>query len=81
MKRKFLSTFLAITLLFSLTSFNVFANQPISVYLDNQPLQFDVAPQIIDGRTMVPARVIFEKLGATVNWDSATNGLICKNIK
>lgn len=73
MKRKFLSTFLAITLLFSLTSFNVFANQPISVYLDNQPLQFDVAPQIIDGRTMVPARVIFEKLGATVNWDSATN--------
>lgn len=73
MKRKFLSTILAITLLFSTSAFNVFANQIVSVYLDNQPLQFDVPPQIINGRTMVPMRVIFEKLGATVSWDSATN--------
>lgn len=73
MKRKILSTLLAITLLFSLTSFNVFANQTVTVYLDNQLLQFDVPPQIINGRTMVPMRVIFEKLGAEVSWDSSTN--------
>lgn len=73
MRRKILSTLIAITVLFSTFSFNVYANQAISVYLDNQPLQFDVAPQIINGRTMVPMRVIFEKLGATVIWDGSTN--------
>lgn len=72
MKRKILSTLLAITLLFSLASVNVFANQTVTVYLDNQPLQFDVPPQIINGRTMVPMRKIFESLGATVEWDGIT---------
>ena len=72
MKRKILSTFFAITLLSSLTSFNVIANQTISVYLDNQPLQFDVAPQMINGRTMVPFRAIFEALGASVDWNQET---------
>lgn len=36
----------------------------------------DVAPQIIDGRTMVPARYVAENLGATVKWDAATNSVI-----
>ena len=27
---------------------------------------------ILSGRTMVPARVIAESLGATVNWDNAS---------
>lgn len=31
----------------------------------------DVAPQIIDGRTLVPARFVSEALGAKVNWDAA----------
>lgn len=31
----------------------------------------DVAPMILDGRTMVPIRFISETLGAQVNWDSA----------
>ena len=76
MKRKILSIILAITLLFSMFSLNVFANQTVSVYLDNQPMQFDVPPQIINGRTMVPLRAIFEKLGATVNWDGTTQTCI-----
>ena len=36
MKRKILSTLLAIVLLFSLVPLNVFANQNVTVYLDNQ---------------------------------------------
>jgi len=32
----------------------------------------DVPAQIIDSRTMVPLRAIFEALGATVEWDDAT---------
>ena len=44
----------------------------IKVLLDGTPLTFDVPPQIINGRTMVPLRAIFEALGAEVNWDGAT---------
>lgn len=79
MKRKILSSLLAITLLFSLASFNIFASQTATVYLDNQPLQFDVLPQIINGRTMVTMEVIFEKLGATVSPDSAANTINAYN--
>ena len=43
----------------------------IKVVLDGQPLNFDVPPQIINGRTLVPLRVIFEALGASVNWNEA----------
>ncbi len=41
----------------------------ISVYLDGQRLEFDVPPQLVNGRTMVPMRKIFESLGAAVSWD------------
>ena len=47
----------------------VFANEEISVYIDNEKLSFDVPPIIIDGRTLVPMRALFEALGATVLWD------------
>ena len=48
------------------------AEEPIKVILDGIPLQFDVQPRIINDRTMVPMRVIFEALGADVDWDSET---------
>ena len=35
-------------------------------------LTFDVPPQIINGRTMVPLRAIFEELGAEVLWNGPT---------
>jgi len=41
-----------------------------SVYVDCA--QYGVLPQIINGRTMVPLRSIFEALGAEVVWDDAT---------
>ncbi len=44
----------------------------IEVTLDGELLSFDVPPTIIGGRTLVPLRVIFEALGATVDWNSAT---------
>lgn len=40
------------------------------VYIDGHRLYFDVTPQSIDGRTMVPLRTIFEALGLEVGWDS-----------
>jgi len=42
---------------------------PIKVLLNGAELSFDVPPQLINDRTMVPLRVIFEALGAEVEWD------------
>ena len=44
----------------------------INVVVDGYELDFDVAPRVINDRTMVPMRTIFEALGATVSWDSIT---------
>lgn len=44
----------------------------ISVMLNGNTLDFDVPPQIIDGRTLVPLRAIFEALGADVDWNGET---------
>ena len=52
-------------------------NDEISVYLDAAKIEFDVKPQIINGRTMVPIRAIFEKMGAVVEWNGNTNSVIC----
>ena len=49
---------------------------PINVFLNDVPLTFDVPPQIMDGRTLVPLRAIFEALGAEVDWNSATQTVI-----
>lgn len=47
----------------------VSAADGIRVLLDGNELEFDVPPQIIDERTMVPLRVIFEAMGAKVDWN------------
>ena len=45
-------------------------NQPeVSVVLDGHTLSFDVPPSIINDRTMVPMRKIFESLGYEVDWE------------
>lgn len=49
----------------------------IHVFVDGSPVSFDVPPQIIDGRTMVPIRAIFEQMGATVNWNEETHTASC----
>lgn len=43
-----------------------------TVMLVNQvPVQMDVAPELTNGRTMLPARWVAEALGAEVDWDEA----------
>ena len=45
----------------------------IEVRINKTELTFDVEPQIINDRTMVPFRTIFETLGAEVSWDEETS--------
>ena len=40
----------------------------ITVVVDGNKLEFDVPPRSENGRTLVPMRVIFEALGAKVEW-------------
>lgn len=71
--KKFILIILCITLVLSLFSGILYsAADEITVELDGTEIIFDVPPQIIDGRTMVPLRKIFEEIGALVKWDDET---------
>jgi hypothetical protein len=49
----------------------VFASSPVKLLVNGQEVYSDVPPQIIDGRTMIPARPLAEALGAAVTWNEA----------
>jgi hypothetical protein len=48
----------------------------IQVNINGSPLQMDVPPTIVNGRTLVPLRAIFEALGATVQWNAADQSIV-----
>ena len=68
---KISSIFLIVAIMLT-TYIPVLAASEIGVFLNGTKLEFDVPPQIIDDRTMVPMRKIFESLGAVVSWDETT---------
>ena len=43
---------------------------------ETKAYQLDVPAQIIDGRTLVPARAISEALGKNVDWDGASRTVL-----
>ena len=70
--KKLLSILLVLTFVFSLCTVTASAEENIKVIIDIKNVKFDVPPTIVNGRTLVPLRAIFEALGATVEWDDAT---------
>ena len=66
------------TSLLVFSSIMVSAYGKIGVYLNGIPINFDVPPQIINNRTMVPLRAIFKAMGATVTWDEHTQTAFAK---
>ena len=71
--KKLVAFIAAVSLAVSLlAAVSVHADDDITVLLDGAPISFDVAPQIVDGRTLVPFRAIFEALGYEVFWDQDT---------
>lgn len=42
---------------------------PVYLEVDGVAVESDVPPVIIKERTLIPARAVFESMGATVNWD------------
>lgn len=81
--KKIFSLLLVFVMLFSLAVPTFAAEKPIKVRICNytnpngkwtseQYVNFDVKPQIINGRTMVPIRAIAEELGYEVTWEQST---------
>jgi hypothetical protein len=75
--KKIISLLLVVGLVLSSATLTFTNENEISVYVEGQKVSFDVPPQTINDRTMVPIRAIFEVMGATVNWDNATQTAIC----
>lgn len=58
--KKFIYIFLVIVILFSL---NIFAEESVSVRVNNNFIVSDVSPLLIDGRTYLPLRAILNAIG------------------
>ena len=48
------------------------ASTDVNLVINNEQVSADVMPFIEQGRTLVPARAVFEALGGTVKWDPNT---------
>lgn len=60
---------IVVCILLMISSF-AFGGNSINVNVDGNQLNFDVQPTIVDGRTLVPVRAIFESLGFEVTWQA-----------
>ena len=70
--KKVVSLLLTLIIVIGMFAMPVNADGGIKVLLDGQELAFDVPPQLINDRTMVPMRKIFEAMGANVEWNGDT---------
>ncbi|WP_246062116.1 copper amine oxidase N-terminal domain-containing protein [Paenibacillus oralis] len=77
-KRLIISSMVAIISLSAPFQNGAAARSQVYVYLDGKRINFDAAPQVRNGSTMVPMRVIFEELGASLEWDKETQAITAK---
>lgn len=83
--KRFGAALLALTLTATLTG-PALAAEPehtsapgIAVQMDGQQLSFtDAAPEIVNGRTFLPFRAVFEAMGAEVDYDNQTHTVSAK---
>lgn len=72
MKKKIISCMLALVSVVSMANLTYAEGKGVNVFYNGEKVEFDVEPIIEDGRTLVPVRAIFEKLGAVVSWEPDT---------
>ena len=69
MKSKLLAIFIATVFTLTMFPLLVSAQSDITVAIDNTPVIFpNIGPQIVEDRTLVPVRGVFEALGFEVDW-------------
>lgn len=72
MKKKIISVMLSICFVMTACSCVMAKQDKITVEINGKTIEFDVEPEIIDDRVMLPMRKIFEEIGAVVKWDDTT---------
>lgn len=71
--KKFISVFLIAAASAAFCSSVYAADSTITVQLDKEPVSFESQqPVIVEGRTLIPLRGVFEKMGYTISWDGNT---------
>ncbi len=75
--KKVLAIILSLCMILTSASF-VYAADDIKIIIKDEAKTFDQMPVIIEGRTLVPMRGIFESLGASIAWDDATKTVTAK---
>ncbi len=71
--KKFISVFLIAAASAAFCSSVYADDSTITVQLDKEPVSFESQqPVIVEGRTLIPLRGVFEKMGYTISWDGNT---------
>lgn len=55
------------------TSAIALADNPIKLFINDKQISTDVSPVMIEGRVLVPVRVVSENLNCDVEWDQQNN--------
>ena len=74
--RGLVALFLCVSMLAGTSVFTL-AEEKITVLLDGEEVVFsDQSPVLVDDRTLVPMRAIFEAMGAVVFWDKYDDSVV-----
>ena len=74
MKKTIKILIMATVLMLMFGAINAFAADDIGVYVDGKAIEFDVAPQIINDRTMIPFRYVANAFDAEVDYKEEADG-------
>ncbi len=72
------SCIILVALIFSVSVFSL-ADSDISLVINGKKANCDVPPEIVNGRTMVPVRVLFEYYNADVSWNEILRQAVIKS--
>lgn len=76
MRQRYIGVFVLLFMMLWIPSFVSAASSStedvVNLIIEGEQVQADVPPVIKNGRTLVPVRVIAEKMGANVSWDQTT---------
>ncbi len=69
--KKYLAIVLVFCMIFTM-GITVSADRLVRLVVGGEQIKTDVAPMLVNDRTMLPVRAIFESIGATVSYDDET---------
>lgn len=76
MPNKLIAVVLVFLVLFGIGVYPCSASDDITLVINGKTVDSDVNPMIINGRTMVPVRILFDTFGADVLWNESLRQVI-----